>query len=62
VISVETAERQANKFSSSFRRELQLYFVHGLLHLAGLDDLTENGFEMMSKVQEKIMEEVEAGI
>lgn len=59
VISVETAERQANKFSSSFRRELQLYFVHGLLHLAGLDDLTENGFEKMSKAQEKIMEEVE---
>jgi probable rRNA maturation factor len=59
VISVETAERQATRFSTSLRRELQLYFVHGLLHLAGLDDLTEDGFEKMSKTQQKIVEEVE---
>jgi probable rRNA maturation factor len=59
VISVDTAERQATRFSTSLRRELQLYFVHGLLHLAGLDDLTEDGFEKMSKAQQKIVEEVE---
>jgi probable rRNA maturation factor len=62
VISVDTAERQATRFSTSLRRELQLYFVHGLLHLAGLDDLTEDGFEKMSKAQQKIVKEVEAGI
>ena len=62
VISVETAERQANKFSTSFSRELELYFVHGLLHLAGLDDLTDDGFEKMAQAQEKIVEEVEAEV
>jgi probable rRNA maturation factor len=62
VISVDTAERQATRFSTSLRRELQLYFVHGLLHLAGLDDLTEDDFEKMSKAQQKIVKEVEAGI
>jgi probable rRNA maturation factor len=62
VISVDTAERQATRFSTSLRRELQLYFVHGLLHLAGLDDHTEDGFEKMSKAQQKIVKEVEAGI
>jgi probable rRNA maturation factor len=59
VISVETAERQAKSFSSSFSRELRLYFVHGLLHLAGLDDLTNDGFDKMSHAQEQIVEEVE---
>jgi probable rRNA maturation factor len=59
VISVETAERQAKSFSTSFSRELRLYFVHGLLHLAGLDDLTNDGFDKMSHAQEQIVEEVE---
>jgi probable rRNA maturation factor len=55
IISVETAERQADKFSTSFERELQLYFVHGLLHLAGLDDITGSGFQKMAETQEKIV-------
>jgi probable rRNA maturation factor len=59
VISVETAERQAKSFSTSFSRELHLYFVHGLLHLAGLDDWTNDGFDKMSHAQEQIVEEVE---
>jgi len=59
VISVETADRQAKKFSTSFHRELRLYFVHGLLHLAGLEDLTDDGFEKMAAIQERIVDEVE---
>ena len=59
IISVETAERQAKGFSSSFSRELRLYFVHGLLHLAGLDDLTEDGFTKMAAAQEQIVRGIE---
>jgi probable rRNA maturation factor len=59
IISVETAERQAKRFSTSFNRELRLYFVHGLLHLAGLDDLTEDGFKKMAAVQEQIIRGIE---
>jgi probable rRNA maturation factor len=59
IISVETAERQAKGVSSSFSRELRLYFVHGLLHLAGLDDLTEDGFTKMAAAQEQIVREIE---
>jgi probable rRNA maturation factor len=62
VISVETAERQAKKFSTTLSRELRLYFVHGLLHLAGFDDLTEDGFEKMADAQEQIVEEVERSV
>jgi probable rRNA maturation factor len=59
IISVETAERQAKGLSSSFSRELRLYFVHGLLHLAGLDDLTEAGYAKMAAAQEQIVREIE---
>jgi probable rRNA maturation factor len=55
IISVETAERQATRFSTSFNRELRLYLVHGLLHLAGLDDLTQDGCEKMAAAQEQIV-------
>ncbi len=60
IISVETADRQAIIFSTSFSRELRLYFVHALLHLAGLDDLTADGVERMADAQRQIVEEVEA--
>ena len=59
-ISVDAAERQREKFSGDFHRELGIYFVHGLLHLSGLEDLTEQGFEEMAMVQEAIVQEVEA--
>ena len=34
-ISVETAKRHARAFANPLVRELQLYIVHGLLHLHG---------------------------
>ena len=59
VISVETAERQAKEYSTSFDRELRLYFVHGLLHLVGWEDKTDQGFKRMADSQERIVAEVE---
>ncbi len=55
VISVETAERQAKTFASSFEHELRLYCVHGLLHLAGFDDLTDDDFRKMARLQEAVV-------
>ena len=37
-ISVQTARRHARRFGNSLLHELQLYIVHGLLHLRGFDD------------------------
>ena len=54
-ISVETAKRHAHGFGNSLGRELQLYIVHGLLHLHGLDDRTQSGARKMKKAQEKIL-------
>ena len=58
LISVETAERQASAFGASCEREMVLYLVHGLLHLAGYDDLTAEEREEMEELQESLVEEV----
>jgi probable rRNA maturation factor len=50
VISVETAARQAQKAHWPLPSELALLGVHGLLHLAGHDDLTEEGAQEMERL------------
>lgn len=54
-ISVETAKRHARAFGNSLTRELQLYIVHGLLHLNGFDDRTQPDAHRMQKMQAKIL-------
>jgi len=56
-ISVKTAKRHARAFGNSLVRELQLYIVHGLLHLHGFDDRTQPGARRMEKMQAKILGE-----
>jgi probable rRNA maturation factor len=60
VISPETAARQAKIFNSTLRRELRLYFVHGLLHLAGWDDSSREGRQKMTATQERIVDEIDS--
>jgi len=52
VISTETAARTALELESSPEREVALYLVHGLLHLCGYDDLTEDERQLM-RVRER---------
>jgi probable rRNA maturation factor len=53
-ISVETARRQAGAFRSALLREIQLYLVHGLLHLRGFDDKVPFKANVMRTLQERI--------
>ena len=57
-ISVETARRNARRFRNSLAEELQLYLVHGLLHLHGLDDRTAAGSREMNVLQNSIVRKV----
>ena len=57
-ISVEMAKRQARMFGNSLMRELQLYIVHGFLHLHEFDDCTPSGARRMKRMQEKILSHV----
>jgi probable rRNA maturation factor len=53
-ISAETARRQARQFRTTLKHELQLYLVHGLLHLHGFNDRTQVGAQEMERAQERI--------
>ena len=58
VVSVETAARQAAEFETDLLHELRLYIAHGLLHLAGYDDDSEEGFREMAKLQNELVAKV----
>lgn len=55
LIGVETAERQAKLFGSDPAREIALYGIHGMLHLAGFDDQDENEAQTMSERQFELL-------
>ncbi len=55
VISAETAARQARIFHSNLTAEIQLYLLHGLLHLAGFDDVTAQQQKRMRRLQNKLL-------
>ncbi|HOI83820.1 MAG TPA: rRNA maturation RNase YbeY [Campylobacterales bacterium] len=43
IISADTAKRVADELGHSFEKELQILFIHGLLHTIGFDHETDNG-------------------
>ncbi len=58
LISTETAVRQAADYGQDPVRETALYLIHGLLHLNGHEDESEEGFARMKELQEGILEQV----
>jgi probable rRNA maturation factor len=61
VVSVETAARQATEFGTDLLDELRLYIAHGLLHLAGYDDHSGEGFTEMARMQNELVAKVVRG-
>lgn len=57
VIGAEVAQRQADEHGEPLLREIYRYFVHGLLHLAGHEDETEELRAKMEAIQEKLVED-----
>ena len=47
IISIETAERQSLEHNIALEEELAMLAVHGILHLLGYEDETEDGAETM---------------
>jgi probable rRNA maturation factor len=58
LIGVETACRQAREYGTGIERELALYGIHGMLHLAGFDDRNPDDFEKMAARQEELCAEI----
>jgi probable rRNA maturation factor len=55
VISAETAARRARMFHTNVMAEIQLYLLHGLLHLAGFDDVSAQDRRRMHRLQKKLL-------
>lgn len=56
LISVETAQRQAQEYGHSVERELGFLALHGFLHLLGYDHMTENDEKKMFGRQDEILQ------
>lgn len=54
-ISVETAKRQAKEHKHSLEKEMQILFVHGMLHLFGFDHKTDAEEKEMEGWAKKIL-------
>lgn len=55
VISVETAIRMAQEYDWEVLDELRLYLVHGLLHLCGYDDLSDEERVLMRVAEREVL-------
>ncbi|HOK54826.1 MAG TPA: rRNA maturation RNase YbeY [Armatimonadota bacterium] len=55
VISVETAKRQADERGKSLDDELDLLLAHGILHLLGYTDYTEEEARQMQELAAQVI-------
>lgn len=58
IISVERAEKQAQDYGHSVRREMAFLTVHGMLHLLGYDHMEAAEREEMEAEQRFVMEKL----
>ena len=56
-ICMDVAEKQAQEYGHSLKRESAFLFLHGLLHLLGYDHMEKEDEEVMFKKQEDILNE-----
>lgn len=55
ILSAETAQREAAEYGWEPQAEICLYLVHGLLHLCGYDDLTDEEQTVMRTREREIL-------
>lgn len=56
LLSADTATREAMEYGWDAQSEMTLYVVHGLLHLCGYDDLTDDEQVLMRRREREILE------
>ena len=58
-ISIDKAKSQSIEYNHSLIRELSFLAVHGFLHLLGYDHMKKEEEEVMFKLQEEILNEMD---
>lgn len=59
IVCPKMAVENGVRFGTTPVREIVLYMVHGLLHLAGMDDSTDEGRRRMDSEQGRILAKLE---
>ena len=54
-ISLDTVKTNAEKFEATFDEELRRVIIHGLLHLCGLRDKTDEERQQMQQAEDKAL-------
>lgn len=55
VISIETAQRQADELGHSLDEELRVLLIHGLCHLVGFDHIEASDAEEMREEEQRLL-------
>lgn len=58
-VSIDTAKSYSESHNIDFSAELCLYLIHGWLHLAGFDDLSEKDHQAMKKEEQVCLSALE---
>lgn len=59
IISLETAQRQAEEYGHTLEREIAYLMVHGLLHLLGYDHMDTEEKKVMRQKEEEILHAID---
>ena len=54
-VSIDDIKQNAEKFNVTFNNEFKRIIIHGLLHIIGYDDDTQNKKEIMTSFENKYM-------
>lgn len=54
-VDLDTAAERAPEFETTFAEEVRRYVIHGLLHLLGYTDKTEDGKALMRRLEDKYL-------
>lgn len=54
-VDLDTAAERYEEFGTSFEKEARRYVVHGVLHLAGYDDATDEQREAMRRLEDRYL-------
>lgn len=55
LISLDTAQRQANENGITLEKEVSTLIAHGILHLLGFDHLTQEDYDFVVEIQERVV-------
>jgi len=55
IISVETAQRQADTINHTIEKELAVLLIHGLLHLTGYDHEKNEDYKIMREKESEML-------